>query len=62
VLCLVKGLWEKQPTDWDENVPFLDPNNNVKVDGKQGSKPTKDVLISMLNFLVKKYKVDKIYC
>jgi hypothetical protein len=58
-LCLVKGMWEKKPVDWPSSVPFVDPNNNVKSATGIGkaSKPTKNVLIPMLEHLVKKYKV-----
>jgi len=48
----VKGTWEKEPTDWPKDVPFVDPNNKSK---ETGSKPTKDVLIPMLHHLLKKY-------
>jgi hypothetical protein len=60
LLCLVKGIWEKEPDDWPSSVPFVDPNNNiVKSDtgSGKGSKPKKAVLKSMLEHLVKKYIV-----
>jgi len=50
----VKGIWQEKPEDWPEDVPFVDPNNKQEA----GHKPTQDDLTPMLQYLVKKYKVD----
>jgi len=47
-------MWERKPSDWPANVAFVDPNNKVK---EQRSKPCKEVLVPMLEYLVRKYKV-----
>jgi hypothetical protein len=59
LLCLVRGMWEKKPGGWPTSVEFVDPNNKVKsaAGNDNESKPTKDVLIPMLEHLVKKYQV-----
>jgi len=57
-LVTVKGMWERKPCDWPENVAFLDPNNKIKEQGINGSKPTKEVLVPMLTHLVRKYLVS----
>jgi len=51
VLLTVKGLWGEPPSDWDPQVPFLDPNNKK---GDQ-SKPGQYVLMQMLEYLLKCY-------
>jgi len=53
----VKGMWERKPRDWPEDVRFLDPNNKIKESDKHGAKPTKEILVPMLIHLVKKYVV-----
>jgi len=45
-------MWEIEPTDWPNGVPFVDPNNRSK---ETGCKPTKDVLFPILLHLLKKY-------
>jgi hypothetical protein len=52
-------MWKNKPLDWPSSVPFVDPNNKDKsVTGTgKGSKPTKDVLIPLLEHLVTKYQV-----
>ena len=54
---VVKGMWERKPRDWPEDVRFVDPNNKIKEHGEGGSKPTKEILVPMLRHLVRKYVV-----
>lgn len=39
-------------------VSYVDPNNNIKTNGGKGAKPTKEMLMPMLEHLIKKYKVS----
>ncbi|ELT88199.1 hypothetical protein CAPTEDRAFT_228866 [Capitella teleta] len=52
----VKGMWWTTPKDWPSGVPFCDPNNS-KLPTPDGSlsKPKKETLILMFNFLMGKY-------
>lgn len=61
-IAIVKGLWEKRPEDWDERVPFVDPNNRLKNEGeKKNVKPKKELLGQMLTYLVDRYTVGHFY-
>jgi len=53
-------MWERKPSDWPRDVPFLDPNNKIKEHGHGGYKPTKEVLVPMLLHLVRKYVVGSL--
>jgi len=52
----VKGMWTVKPTDWPEDVPYCDPNNQTR---PGLGKPKKDILMKMFMFLLKKYKETK---
>ena len=60
VFVTVKGMWERKPHDWPKDIKFLDPNNKIKEHGESGCKPTKDILVPMLDHLVTKYMVGYI--
>jgi len=47
----VKNLWSTRPQDWPAHVPFKDPNNK----DKEQSKPSKDDLVKMFQFLKSRY-------
>lgn len=52
----VKGLWENRPCDWPANVPFVDPNNKLKIEGGKNCKPKKELLGQMLHHLIRHYE------
>ena len=58
-MLAVKGLWWNRPDDWPLGVPYCDPNNS-KLTGSDGtlSKPKKETLIQMFEFLMTKYNVS----
>jgi hypothetical protein len=55
---VMKGFWGKIPVGWPDNIPFADPNNNLKADDSslQPKKPKKELLEKMFTHLVSKYK------
>ena len=60
MFVLVKGLWDKRPESWPDDIPFVDPNNKKRsksVDGILMKKPTKDELYPMLIYLFRLCKV-----
>jgi hypothetical protein len=58
-LFKVKGIWWSKPSDWPDDIPFCDPNNS-KLATSVGSysKPKKETLIQMFDFLMIKYNVS----
>ena len=57
VYLAVKGLWDKSPIDWPNDVPYLDPNNAQKSKG-ENCKPKKETLMKMFSYLQHKYTVS----
>ena len=57
----VKGLWEKCPSNWPSDVPFVDPNNKLKGPDQPACKPKKEILVKMLEYLVKAHAVRNFF-
>ena len=47
-------MWNEKPKNWPDDLPYCDPNNQLK--GEKG-KPSQKVLLRMFSFLVKLYMV-----
>ena len=60
VLLTVKGLWEKRPDNWPDDIPYCDPNNSNRGSGDGTGKPKKETLHKMFNFLFDRY-VQKVW-
>ena len=56
-----RGIWKDKPSDWDDDIPFCDPNNaeNPRINQK---KPSKKTLKMMMKYLVYKFEVMLILC
>ena len=55
----MRGIWKNPPPGWPNDVDFVDPNNKMRASADGVSrKPTKELLIPMLQHLVMKYCVS----
>ena len=48
-------MWNEKPKNWPDDLPYCDPNNQLK--GGNG-KPSQKILLRMFSFLMKNYFVS----